>query len=248
MKKNYKPILWTITGALISLFILLPLVIALLQYDEENHSKPINEVIISAYKYFLWKIDYDSVLAVLIFLIVGGVIGHLLYYLKTTLSHQKKNVSITDLLANGESETVEFKSSLRWDFRQQKTNKELEFTVLKTITAFMNTSDGILLIGVADDGSAVGLENDLRSLKKKDIDGFEQHLMELVALNIGTDYCRNIHVSFSERQGNDICVVAVSHIKIPVFLKYQQHTFFYVRTGNHTRELDIQEAINYIKT
>lgn len=246
MKKYFKPILWSTAGAFISLFVVFPLVIALLQYDTEKHSKPLKDVIISTYKYFLLKIDFDNVLAVLIFLSIGGIVGYLLYHLKNTLNKREKIISIAELLVNGENETVEFKSSLRWDYRQNKTNKEIEFAILKTIVAFMNTQSGTLLIGVADDGAIVGLENDYQSLKKKDRDGFEQYLMELIALNIGTDSCKNIRASFFERQGKDICVVVVSHVKLPVFLKYQQHIFFYVRTGNHTRELDIQEAINYI--
>lgn len=244
--KSLNPILWTSVGAAISLFIVCPLVIALLKYDRLNHSKRLAEVIISSYQHFLREIDFDRVLLVLIFLAVGGVLGYLLYYLKTSLKNKKKHLSIEELLEKGESETVEFKSSLRWDYRQNKTNKELEFAVLKTIAAFMNTRKGTLMIGVADDTSIIGLDKDYQSFKKKNRDGFEQHLMELIALNIGTDCCKNIRVLFFEREGNDICVIEVSNIKIPVFLKLQDKTLFFVRTGNHTRELNIQEAIKYI--
>lgn len=246
MNKYFKPLLWATVGSIISLFIVSPFVIALLQYDTQNHIKPFKEVVINAYKYFIWKIDFDRIPALLIFVAGGGFIGYLLYYRKTVLNKRKKYISITELLENGESETVEFKSSLRWDYRQNKTNKELEFTILKTIVAFMNTKSGTLLIGVADDAAIIGLEKDYQSLKKKNRDGFEQHIMELVAINIGTYCCKNIRVTFLERQGNDICALAISHIKNPVYLKYQQQTFFYVRTGNHTRELNIQEAIKYI--
>lgn len=234
-------------GAIISLFIVFPFVNALLHYDTHNHSKPLKEVVIYAYQYFIWKMDFDRILVLLIIFSGGGFIGYLLYYRKTVLNKRKKNISITELLENGESEKVEFKSSLRWDYRQNKTNKELEFAVLKTVAAFMNTRSGTLLIGVADDAAVIGLENDYQSLKHKNRDGFEQHITELVAINIGTDCCKNIRVTFFELQGKDICVLAVSNIKKPVYLKYQQQTFFYVRTGNHTRELNIQEAVKYIK-
>ena len=148
MNKHFKPILWTLLGAISSLLIVYPLVIALLKYDRLNHSQPLAEVVISSYKHFLWEIDFDRVLLVSIFLAVGGLVGYLFYFLKTSLKNKEKRMSLEELLKKGESETVEFKSSLRWDYRQNKTNKELEFAVLKTITAFMNTRKGTLMIAV----------------------------------------------------------------------------------------------------
>lgn len=247
IKKHLKPILWTLLGAVGSLLMVCPFVIALIKYNAINHSKPLAEVIISSYKYFLWEeTDFDNVLTLLIFLITGGVVGYLIYYFKTSLNNKEKRLSLEELLEKGESETVEFKSSLRWDYNLNKTNKELEFAVLKTIAAFMNTRNGTLILGVADDTSIIGLEKDYQSLKKKNRDGFEQYIMNLVSLNIGTNHCQNIRVNFFELQSKDICAIEVNQIKTVAFLKFQENTFFYVRTGNHTRELNIQEAIKYI--
>lgn len=247
IKKHLNPILWTSLGAVSSLLMVCPLVIALIKYNAINHSKPLVEVIISSYKYFLIEEpDFDNALTALIFLVAGGVVGYLIYFFKTSLKNKDKRLSLEELLEKGESETVEFKSSLRWDYNLHKTNKELEFAVLKTIAAFMNTRNGTLIIGVADDASIIGLERDYQSLKKKNRDGFEQYIMNLVSLNIGTSYCQNIRVNFFELQSKDICVIEVNQIKQVAFLKFQENTFFYVRTGNHTRELNIQEAIKYI--
>lgn len=247
MNKQFKILLWTSLGAVGSLFFVCPLVIALMKYDRLNHIKSLAEVIIYTYKYFLWEIDFDRVLLVLIFLTGGGLVGYLFYYIKTLLNKNEKRQSLEELLENGEGRTIEFKSSLRWDYRQNKINKEIELAILKTITAFMNTEGGALLIGVADDGAIIGLEKDYHSLKKEGRDYFEQYIMEIVALNIGKDYCRNLNVKFFERHGKEICVLEVSHIKTPAFLKFQQTTSYYIRTGNHTRELNIQEALRYIK-
>jgi hypothetical protein len=73
-------------------------------------------------------------------------------------------VSITDLIQEGESDELEFKSSLRWDYKQGKVNKELEGVIVKTVSAFANSDGGTLLIGVDDDGNALGIEKDLLSL------------------------------------------------------------------------------------
>ena len=78
------------------------------------------------------------------------------------------------LIAKGESAELEFKSTFRWDLKENKVNRALENVVLKTLAGYMNGNGGTLLIGVADDGSIVGLENDYKTLKKQDRDGFEQ--------------------------------------------------------------------------
>lgn len=82
--------------------------------------------------------------------------------------------SIRDLIALGESATLEFKSTLQWDVIQGKLNKELRFSVLKTIAAFLNSAGGTLIIGVDDSGGIVGLGRDLQLVKNNSLDGFEQ--------------------------------------------------------------------------
>ena len=94
MNKHFKPILWTLLGAISSLLIVYPLVIALLKYDRLNHSQPLAEVVISSYKHFLWEIDFDRVLLVSIFLAVGGLVGYLFYFLKTSLKNKYKRMSL----------------------------------------------------------------------------------------------------------------------------------------------------------
>ena len=39
----------------------------------------------------------------------------------------------------GESPTLEFKSSLRWDFREQQVNKALQRVIAKTAAGLMNS-------------------------------------------------------------------------------------------------------------
>ena len=66
-----------------------------------------------------------------------------------------------ELIKLGESRTLEFKSTLRWSLKEDKQDdKFVTHAVLKTIAAFLNTEGGDLLIGVGDDGSIVGLEQD----------------------------------------------------------------------------------------
>src|SRR5690606_7134738 len=66
-----------------------------------------------------------------------------------------------ELIKRKESKTLEFKSTLRWSLKDDNQDDEgVTHAVLKTIAAFLNTEGGGLLIGVADDGSVVGIEHD----------------------------------------------------------------------------------------
>ncbi len=100
---------------------------------------------------------------------------------------------IAELIQQGESDRLEFKSTLQWDVRQNRVNKKLHLSVLKTIAAFLNSDGGTLIIGVEDDGNIYGLEKDLHSMNKGNLDKFERHLVQLVVNNIGTrflPYCK----------------------------------------------------------
>ncbi|MBN1223178.1 MAG: ATP-binding protein [Candidatus Aminicenantes bacterium] len=66
-----------------------------------------------------------------------------------------------ELIKRGESKTLEFKSTLRWNLREnRKEDKVITLAVLKTIAAFLNTAGGDLLLGVGDDGTVTEIERD----------------------------------------------------------------------------------------
>ena len=152
---------------------------------------------------------------------------------------------LTTLIAQGESANLEFKSSFRWDVREGKLNHALEGVVLKTLAGYMNANGGALLIGVADDGSILGLQHDYQTLKRPDRDGFEQVLMTSVATKLGADACRSVQTVFSRLQDQDVCRVIVMPAHRPVYVHDGGSPRLYVRTGVSTRELNVQEAIDY---
>ena len=154
--------------------------------------------------------------------------------------------TLLELIKKGENDLVEFKSSLRWDLRQSKVNKQLEFVIIKTIAGFMNTNGGNLLIGVDDNGNILGLNQDFETLKKPDRDGFEQYLMQLISLKLGTHLCTAVNVSFYRYGENDVCYIEIDPAKTPVYLSQDGRSRFYIRTGNGTRELDLPEAILHL--
>src|SRR5205807_6775168 len=72
-----------------------------------------------------------------------------------------KPTPIEELIAQGESEHLEFKQTFQWDVQLGQPNKKLEEVAVKTIAAFANRDGGTLVFGVHDSGAIAGLEADL---------------------------------------------------------------------------------------
>ncbi len=157
----------------------------------------------------------------------------------------ERDLKATILL--GEGPLLEFKSSFRWDYQQQCTNKIIETAVIKTLAGFLNSNTGgTLLIGVADDGEVLGLGNDFQTLRRKDNDGFEQLLMTTIAASLGARFGQFIHVMFHLVDEKYVCRLIVTPSTSPVFFKQNKDTKFFLRTGGGTRDLNILEATDYI--
>ncbi|MFN2471243.1 MAG: helix-turn-helix domain-containing protein [Gaiellaceae bacterium] len=63
--------------------------------------------------------------------------------------------SIDELMDNDEDDAVKFKSTARWDLREERRHPALEDAIVKTVAAFLNCEGGTLLIGVGPDRSLV---------------------------------------------------------------------------------------------
>lgn len=167
--------------------------------------------------------------------------------LKVSEQLKAQEDNITKLLARGEGATLEFKSSARWDYRLNKINKELEKVIVKTVAAFMNSEhNSSLLIGVDDSGEIVGLDNDYKTLgRKQDRDGYENFLMNILLEAYGKESAPFIHVIFHKIDDKDICQIAVKPSTRPVFVRDDKGEHLFIRTGNSTRALTTREAIEY---
>ena len=147
----------------------------------------------------------------------------------------------------GENETLEFKLTLRWDRRDERVNKELEKVVVKTLAGFLNGHGGTLLIGVDDTGAAVGISVDYETLRKNDRDGFELHLQQLVARDLGEAASSYLTITFHEIDGHDVCQVTVEPSDHPIYVDDRNTAVFFLRTGNATRPLPVNEAVKYVQ-
>jgi hypothetical protein len=114
--------------------------------------------------------------------------------------------STSELIAAGESLNVEFKSSARYSYKGQVRDPKLEHVIVKTIAGFMNAEGGTLLIGVDDKGQVVGLEADYQTLGKRNRDGYELFLTQLLDTNLSGASLPLARISFSQVDGQDVCL------------------------------------------
>ena len=157
---------------------------------------------------------------------------------------------VIELLRVGESQTVEFKSTARWNLHADKPDKKMEHVITKTVCGFLNAQGGKLLIGVDDDGNVVGLGSDLQTLGRKgNKDGYELFLRQLLDDSLSVPTAGIVHVSFESVAGEDICVVSAASSGKPVFAKPHEggrgHSEFWVRIGNATKQLHGDDMLEY---
>ena len=152
---------------------------------------------------------------------------------------------LADMLT-GENAALEYKASMRWDLHTQQVNKALEKVIAKTVAGFLNSEGGTLLIGVADDCTVLGIEHDLKTLSRKDRDGYERTLRQVLINALGAEFSQYQHVSFEGIEDKTICIIQVEPSPKPVYLTDRGAKEFYVRVGPATQPLDMEAAHNYI--
>lgn len=165
------------------------------------------------------------------------------------LSHKEPiNEDVQELILAGEGDSVEFKSTLRYDLRTKEVNKKLEYVIAKTIAAFMNSEGGNLFIGVDDNQNMLGLADDISTLSKQNLDGLELHLIEIIKKYIGAGLISHIKISFPTIEEIQICRIKVSKSGKPVFIQNEGKEDFFVRSGCSSQPLGREEQSAYEKS
>jgi hypothetical protein len=158
--------------------------------------------------------------------------------------------TLNDLLAAGESQMVEYKSTARWNVHTEQADKKMEHVVVKTVCGFLNAEGGSLLIGVSDDGTVLGLDHDLATLgRRSSRDGYELFLRQLLETNLSVQTAGTVKIRFESFGGLDVCVVSVAASGRPSFAKPveggQGASEFWVRIGNATKQLHGDDMVDY---
>ncbi len=151
--------------------------------------------------------------------------------------------TIDQMVLNGESSYIEFKSTLRMNLHTGTKDPKMELAILRTIAGFLNTHGGTLMVGIADDGTVLGIG----------VDGFENedkmslHLVNLIKDRMGPIFLPFLHMRFEEYKDNRVMVIECAESKSPVYVKDGTIERFYIRTGPSTSELSASQIHEYLK-
>jgi hypothetical protein len=177
------------------------------------------------------------------YLVNSSLNRNLEVYSDSVYSNELARQDALKIVASGESEKLEFKSTITTNIQTGENDKRMEKAVLKTIVAFLNTSGGILMIGVSDDGTIYGVDEAAFDNRDK----MNLHLTHMISSKIGDEFFPYISFRLIDMEdGKAIIRVDCAKCKKPVFLKDGKTEEFYVRSGPSSIMLQGSNLVNYV--
>ena len=156
--------------------------------------------------------------------------------------------AVAGIIENDEDFAVEFKSTARWDLRENQPNKAMEDAVVKTVAGFLNTDGGTLLIGVGPDRTVLGLEHDYRRVQPPNGDGFVNWLTTHLTNALGHTAVMCTRARITIHAGHEICRLDAARSPQPVWAATSKDPrVFFVRMNNSTRVMPNAEIWDYIR-
>ena len=153
-----------------------------------------------------------------------------------------QQTSTQDLIAQGEGDFVEFKSTLRWNLKAEKKDKNITHAITKTIAAFLNSDGGILLVGVGDDGEVLGLDAD----RFENEDKMLLFLTDTIKTQLGTLHLDHINFHTETIADKNVLRIDVQAGSDPCYLSKEKLDHFYIRTGPSTTDLRLSKLFDYL--
>ena len=116
-------------------------------------------------------------------------------------------------------------------------------SILRTVSAFMNSDGGILLVGVNDSGQSIGIDKSFKNFDKANLyfgNKFNQHFESHLSL-----YCKWDREAI---EGKDIMIITVKPSPQPVHFNPGNNvpSEFWIRQGARKTQLDSKDIIPYI--
>ena len=208
----------------------------------------------------IYRFSMQNMTLVIIGAIISSIIGYIYMSSEKGLIRQavkkileenpklflKKNNSseeILKLIKDGENNEIEFKSTFRTNLHTNEFDKKIEFSALKTLSAFLNSDGGILLLGINNEGKILGIEQD----KFPDTDKFNLYLISIIKERIGKKHFHLIEIQNNSIDNKTIIKISCKKSKKPIFLKSNlNEEEFYVRMGPSSAQLKGSELVEYI--
>ena len=167
------------------------------------------------------------------------------YFISNERKKRKYQISVEEGLKRGECQTIEFKETLEIDVNTSAPSQIVVNSALKTIAAFLNSSGGTLFIGVSDKHEIRGLERDFRICRKKNVDGFQQKLRDLLCSRFHPTPWGKVNIIFEPINNLVVCALNAQPVPKPEVVHFDGEV--YVREGNTTRKLEGLQLTNWLQ-
>ena len=155
--------------------------------------------------------------------------------------------SVKDLLAEMETDRVEFKSSAYYSYKPDIPEKVITESVLKTVAGFFNSGGGTLVVGIADDGEILGIQPDLDQ-KNMDRDRYVNSLTTAIERSLGPLASTMSKIQLQAVDGIQVALVHVAPSPEPIYAKVSKgDQVFFIRVNNSTRVLKGPDLVGYVK-
>jgi schlafen family protein len=141
-------------------------------------------------------------------ILVSGVAAYVsgtTFLRKYFVFSQSRPHTVGEALKLGEGPSVEFKRSVSFE------NPTSIEQILQTVTAFANSGDGTIFIGIEDDGKVKGIKLD----SPKDKDNLSQRIFQAIRQRVKPS--PSIQVDFVSLRGFEICTVFVPRGEDPLY-------------------------------
>ena len=161
---------------------------------------------------------------------------------------QLKEESLKDLIQKGESQQVEFKPSLVYNFSKKGYSKQVRFIIAKVICSFLNSKGGKLFVGVNDNGTLQGLSYDFSLTRPEGKDPRDYFRLEVdrIIREYFKSTASDISGDFEIIDGVEIFVFTVFPSKFPIFIEGLNGKEFFVRlTTSCEPYTDIEVIVRY---
>jgi hypothetical protein len=175
-----------------------------------------NDLIVASLRPFgnLWLLGICAIAVYVLAFLLSCLIS-LTFFKKYFMLSHKHRISVGDALKSGEGQKIEFKRGL------------VDEDILKTITAFANTNDGTIFIGIDDDGKIAGIH----AKTPKEKDNFRTKILNLIRNKVKPYILADIE--FEEIR--EFIVVKIFIPRGEEFLYYLDG-IIYARDGNADRK------------
>ncbi len=170
-----------------------------------------------------------------------GYISDAVKGLENVFKDSDKTVQIKNLISKGETKYIEFKSAFTINELGEE-DKAIQMKSVRAIASFLNSEGGILLIGVDDDGSISGLNNE----PYKNGDKLTLAFKDKIKDKIGESVFIYVYYELIEIDGKTIMFVECTPSEKPVFITEKKTDYFYIKVSNSTETLRRQEMLEYI--